>query len=76
MDLYLCPPKVDLRGFSVTKGVIPLQMQYNGSYCLSRVLSGSKPNFFESDYEQPLQAYIPLDYVYEWGLHTILQQQS
>jgi hypothetical protein len=33
MDLYLCPPKVDLRGLSVTKGVITLQMQYKGLYC-------------------------------------------
>jgi hypothetical protein len=33
MHSYLCPPKVDLRAFSVTQGVIPLQMQYEGSYC-------------------------------------------
>jgi hypothetical protein len=32
MHCYLCPPKVDLRAFLVTQGVIPLQKQYNGSY--------------------------------------------
>jgi hypothetical protein len=36
MHFYLCPPKVDLRGFSVTQGVIPLQKQYNESYCIFR----------------------------------------
>jgi hypothetical protein len=30
MHSYLCPPKVDLRAFSVTQGVIPLQLQYEG----------------------------------------------
>jgi hypothetical protein len=33
MDLYLCPPKVDLRGLSVTQVVISLQKQYNECYC-------------------------------------------
>jgi hypothetical protein len=32
MHSYLCPPKVDLRAFLVTQGVIPLHMQYEGSY--------------------------------------------
>ena len=32
MHFYLCPPKVDLRAFLVTQGVIPLQLQYEGSY--------------------------------------------
>jgi hypothetical protein len=51
MDLYLCPPKVDLRGLSVTQGVIPLQMQYNGSYCRTFILGsgvGASPRHRES----------------------------
>jgi hypothetical protein len=40
MHFYLCPPKVDLRAFLVTKEVIPLHLQYEGSSCVEdRVVS-------------------------------------